>query len=61
LRFKEGEHIWIRVYNDREDKNTTVHFHGLSQYLSPYADGTPHTSQVSGRTRVGKRRLRQSG
>lgn len=46
LRFKEGEHIWIRVYNDLVDSNTTLHFHGLSQYASPFADGTPQTSQV---------------
>lgn len=47
LRFKEGQHVFVRVYNARDGKNTTVHFHGLSQYLSPYADGTPQTSQVN--------------
>lgn len=45
LRFKEGDRVWVRVLNNRDSDNTTVHFHGLSQYLSPYADGTPKTSQ----------------
>ncbi|EGG03305.1 uncharacterized protein MELLADRAFT_90334 [Melampsora larici-populina 98AG31] len=45
LRFKEGQRVWIRVYNDLPDQNTTLHFHGLSQFGSPFADGTPATSQ----------------
>lgn len=46
MRFKEGERVWVRVYNNRSDsENVTVHFHGLSQYLSPWADGTPKASQ----------------
>lgn len=47
LRFKEGQKIWIRVINQLLDHNTTLHFHGLSQYGSPFADGTPKTAQVS--------------
>ncbi|TFY79386.1 hypothetical protein EWM64_g4622 [Hericium alpestre] len=45
IRLKEGDHVWIRVYNDMEGSNTTLHWHGISQYLSPFADGTPQTSQ----------------
>lgn len=44
LRFKEGEHIWVRVYNDMPSQNTTIHWHGFSQYLSPFSDGTPQAS-----------------
>lgn len=40
LRFKEGQRIWIRVFNDLEHDNTTIHWHGISQYGSPFADGT---------------------
>jgi L-ascorbate oxidase len=42
-----GKTSWIRVYNDMEDLNTTMHWHGLSQALSPFADGTPSVSQWS--------------
>ncbi|KAL1665692.1 Cupredoxin [Schizophyllum commune] len=46
LRVKESdESVWIRVYNDMEAENTTLHWHGISQYGSPFADGTPATSQ----------------
>lgn len=45
LRFTEGEHYWVRVYNDMEHENTTIHWHGFTQFLSPFSDGTP---QVSG-------------
>lgn len=45
LRFRERQRVWIRVYNDLPDQNTTLHFHGLSQFGSPFADGTPATSQ----------------
>ncbi|KAG0146407.1 hypothetical protein CROQUDRAFT_671167 [Cronartium quercuum f. sp. fusiforme G11] len=47
LRFKEGEKVWIRVINQLTDHNTTIHFHGLSQYGSPFADGTPKTAQFA--------------
>ena len=26
------------------DKNTTIHFHGFTQYASPFSDGTPLAS-----------------
>jgi L-ascorbate oxidase len=45
LRFTEGEHYWVRVYNDLPHENTTMHWHGFTQFLSPFSDGTP---QVSG-------------
>uniref|UniRef100_D8PTK2 laccase n=1 Tax=Schizophyllum commune (strain H4-8 / FGSC 9210) TaxID=578458 RepID=D8PTK2_SCHCM len=46
LRVRESdESVWIRVYNDMEAENTTLHWHGISQYGSPFADGTPATSQ----------------
>ncbi|KAH7117318.1 ascorbate oxidase [Dactylonectria macrodidyma] len=31
LRIKPGETTWIRVYNDLESQNLTMHWHGLSQ------------------------------
>ncbi|XP_055354088.1 uncharacterized protein LOC129599791 [Paramacrobiotus metropolitanus] len=45
LRFVEGQHVWIRVYNDMEDTNVTIHWHGLSMRMSPFSDGTPMVSQ----------------
>lgn len=26
IRVKEGDHVWIRVYNDMEESNTTLHW-----------------------------------
>jgi FtsP/CotA-like multicopper oxidase with cupredoxin domain len=26
IRVKEGDHVWIRVYNDMVDSNTTMHW-----------------------------------
>ncbi|EGG03358.1 uncharacterized protein MELLADRAFT_23711, partial [Melampsora larici-populina 98AG31] len=40
LRFQAGQKLWIRVYNDLEKENTTIHWHGISQFGSPFADGT---------------------
>ncbi|KAK7743086.1 hypothetical protein SLS62_010719 [Diatrype stigma] len=45
LRLPEGEVVWIRVYNDMTDQNTTIHWHGLAQAASPFSDGTPLASQ----------------
>lgn len=45
MRFTEGGHYWVRVFNDLPDQNTTMHWHGFTQFLSPFSDGTP---QVSG-------------
>ncbi|KAI9652234.1 MAG: hypothetical protein M1831_007143 [Alyxoria varia] len=36
---------WVRVYNDMKEDNTTVHWHGLSQRVAPFSDGTPLASQ----------------
>lgn len=36
---------WVRVYNDQTDANATVHWHGLSQSVAPFSDGTPLASQ----------------
>lgn len=33
------------MYNDMDDYNTTIHWHGLSQRLAPFSDGTPTASQ----------------
>ncbi|KAG0146972.1 hypothetical protein CROQUDRAFT_132856 [Cronartium quercuum f. sp. fusiforme G11] len=38
LRFRAGERVWIRVFNDLLYENTTLHFHGLTQYGSPFAE-----------------------
>jgi L-ascorbate oxidase len=51
-----GDHIFIRlvfvlkwltcrVYNGASSSNLTMHWHGISQYGSPFADGTPYASQ----------------
>ncbi|TVY83420.1 Multicopper oxidase aurL2 [Lachnellula suecica] len=45
LRIKEGITYWIRAYNDMQDKNLTMHWHGLTQAMAPFADGTPQASQ----------------
>ncbi|KNZ59038.1 L-ascorbate oxidase [Puccinia sorghi] len=45
LRFKSGQKLWIRVINELDDEATTIHFHGLSQFGSPFADGTVKVSQ----------------
>ncbi|ORX33571.1 multi-copper oxidase laccase-like protein [Kockovaella imperatae] len=45
LTFQEGQHYWVRVFNDLPDQNTTIHFHGFTQYTTPFSDGTPLTSQ----------------
>ncbi|KAE8448912.1 hypothetical protein EG329_008708 [Mollisiaceae sp. DMI_Dod_QoI] len=45
LRLVEGQTYWIRVYNDMPSANLTMHWHGLSMAVSPFADGTPQVSQ----------------
>lgn len=45
LRIMEGKTYWIRVYNNMANQNLTMHWHGLSQALSPFSDGTPLASQ----------------
>ncbi|KAJ5259627.1 hypothetical protein N7478_012608 [Penicillium angulare] len=45
LRLKEGQVSWIRVYNDMEHENATIHWHGLTAFTAPFSDGTPAASQ----------------
>ncbi|KEF57337.1 L-ascorbate oxidase [Exophiala aquamarina CBS 119918] len=45
LYLKENYTTWVRVYNDIENENLTVHWHGLSQRTAPFSDGTPQVSQ----------------
>ncbi|KAI1307454.1 Cupredoxin [Xylaria venustula] len=45
LRIPENEVVWIRVYNDVDDANVTMHWHGLTQAAYPFSDGTPLASQ----------------
>ncbi|OGE47865.1 hypothetical protein PENARI_c035G09877 [Penicillium arizonense] len=45
LRLQEDKVSWIRVYNDMEDSNVTMHWHGLSAFTAPFSDGTPMASQ----------------
>lgn len=47
LRFKEGDKLWIRVINTLLEHNSTIHFHGLTQFGSPFADGTEKTAQYA--------------
>jgi len=39
-----ADELICRVYNAGSD-NMTMHWHGISQYGSPFADGTPYASQ----------------
>lgn len=45
LRLTPGKTTWIRVYNDMEHWNTTMHWHGLSMRMAPFCDGSPAASQ----------------
>ncbi|KAL9616304.1 MAG: hypothetical protein Q9160_008817 [Pyrenula sp. 1 TL-2023] len=45
LYFKEEQTTWVRVYNDIQNQNTTMHWHGLSQRAAPFSDGSPLVSQ----------------
>ncbi|KAJ5345731.1 hypothetical protein N7452_003735 [Penicillium brevicompactum] len=45
LRLQEDKVTWIRVYNDMEDANVTMHWHGLSAFSAPFSDGSPMASQ----------------
>ncbi|KAH8667919.1 multicopper oxidase-domain-containing protein [Tricladium varicosporioides] len=45
LRFKEGQTVWIRVFNDIPDQNLTMHWHGLTMATAPFSDGTPAAAQ----------------
>ena len=40
-----GKTTWIRVYNDMTDQNATIHWHGLTESVAPFSDGTPLASQ----------------
>ncbi|KAJ4992343.1 L-ascorbate oxidase [Stagonosporopsis vannaccii] len=41
LRLPPGKTSWVRVCNDMEKYNTTMHWHGLSQRTAPFSDGSP--------------------
>ncbi|KAK2596609.1 hypothetical protein QQS21_006285 [Conoideocrella luteorostrata] len=41
----ENQTTWIRVYNDMHKENLTMHWHGLTQAVAPFSDGTPIASQ----------------
>ncbi|ETN36555.1 L-ascorbate oxidase [Cyphellophora europaea CBS 101466] len=45
LRITPDQTTWVRVYNDMENENLTMHWHGLSQSIAPFSDGTPLVSQ----------------
>ncbi|KAK4126927.1 multicopper oxidase [Parathielavia appendiculata] len=45
IRVLPGARSWIRVYNDMDNWNLSMHWHGLSQRMAPFADGTPMASQ----------------
>ncbi|KAI0913103.1 Cupredoxin [Ustulina deusta] len=45
LRIPEEQVVWIRVHNDVDDANVTMHWHGLTQAAYPFSDGTPLASQ----------------
>lgn len=45
LRLQPGKVSWIRVYNDMDQYNLTMHWHGLSQRTAIFSDGTPQAAQ----------------
>lgn len=45
LRLRPDQTTWVRVYNDMERENLTMHWHGLSRSIAPFSDGTPLVSQ----------------
>ncbi|KAF1967560.1 ascorbate oxidase [Bimuria novae-zelandiae CBS 107.79] len=45
LRLRPNSTTWVRVYNDMDHLNTTIHWHGLAQRVAPFSDGTPLASQ----------------
>ncbi|KAK9311319.1 Cupredoxin [Lipomyces starkeyi] len=45
IRLRQARTYWIRVYNDMETQNLTMHWHGLSMAASPFSDGSPQASQ----------------
>ncbi|KAF2092143.1 multicopper oxidase [Saccharata proteae CBS 121410] len=45
IRLLAGKTSWIRVYNDMDNYNLTTHWHGLSQRMAIFSDGTPSASQ----------------
>ncbi|PFH61132.1 hypothetical protein XA68_18139 [Ophiocordyceps unilateralis] len=45
IRIPEDKVVWIRVYNDMDNANLTMHWHGLAQAAYPFSDGTPLASQ----------------
>lgn len=45
LQIKPDHTTWIRVHNDMEAENLTMHWHGLSKSVAPFSDGTPLVSQ----------------
>ncbi|OIW24688.1 L-ascorbate oxidase [Coniochaeta ligniaria NRRL 30616] len=45
LRLAPGTASWIRVYNDVDDQNVTMHWHGLAQRMAPFSDGSPQAAQ----------------
>lgn len=45
LRFELGDFILVNVTNSLQDANTTMHWHGLSQSMTPLVDGVPLVTQ----------------
>ncbi|GAP92660.1 putative L-ascorbate oxidase [Rosellinia necatrix] len=45
LYLKEGQTTWIRVYNQLQGLNFTIHWHGLTMRTAPFSDGSPQVSQ----------------
>ncbi|KFY98247.1 hypothetical protein V500_01754 [Pseudogymnoascus sp. VKM F-4518 (FW-2643)] len=45
LRIQPGKATWIRVHNGMTDSNLTMHWHGLSQRMADFSDGSPQGSQ----------------
>jgi L-ascorbate oxidase len=45
LRLTPGHTTWLRVYNDMDDANLTMHWHGLAKSIAPFSDGSPMVSQ----------------
>lgn len=39
IRLQSGRSYYIRVYNDMNHHNLTMHWHGIAQYMAQFSDG----------------------
>ena len=47
IRVEVGTLVEVKVFNSLVNESTLVHWHGMTQYNTPYSDGVPGVTQVS--------------